>query len=54
LALCLTTGTFFAAESPPQAQFTTLVENALTDSPGKEVLMATVVYPCNTTASMAP
>jgi quercetin dioxygenase-like cupin family protein len=45
LALCLTTGTVFAQETPPQAQVTPLMEQALTDSPGKEVLMATVSYP---------
>ena len=45
LALCLTTGTLFAEETPPQAQFTPLTEKALTDSPNKEAVMATVVYP---------
>jgi hypothetical protein len=37
LALCLTAGTLFAQETPPQAQVTQLMEKALTDSPGKEV-----------------
>jgi quercetin dioxygenase-like cupin family protein len=45
LALCLTTGTLFAQEAPPQAKVTPLIEKALTDSPGKEVMTATVEYP---------
>jgi quercetin dioxygenase-like cupin family protein len=45
LALCLTAGSSFAAQETPQAQVTPLVEKALSDSPDKEAVMATVVYP---------
>jgi hypothetical protein len=45
LAFCLSTGALFAQQAPPQAQLTPLMSKDLTDIPGKEVMMATVVSP---------